>query len=213
VSGPAAIAAPLLFVVGMAREARILRGHGRILVGTDGLEAALEQRPAGVISFGLCGALDPGLRVGQLVAATAVATADGLIPTDETLTDQLQAAVGEFGAGPIAGSPVIVPGPTEKSALRQRTGAIAVDMESHEVARVAARAGVPFAVLRAVSDLADEALPLSAQAGFRPDGGVDVMAVIAGLARRPGELAALLRTARHAEAGFKALATAAARLG
>jgi len=213
VTGPAAVAAPLLFVVGMAREGRILRGQARVLVGTDGLEAALERRPAGVVSFGLCGALDPDLQIGQLVAATAVATADGLFPADETLTDQLRTALGELAAGPIAGSPVIVPGPLEKSALRQRTGAIAVDMESHEVVRAAAHAGVPFAVLRAVSDLADEALPLSAQAGFRPDGGVDVMAVIAGLARRPGELPALLRTARHAEAAFKALANAAARLG
>jgi nucleoside phosphorylase len=57
-----------------------------------------------------------------------------------------------------------------KRALRAETGALAVDMESHVAARVAARRGLPFAVVRVISDSADEALPPAAQIGMKPDG-------------------------------------------
>ena len=40
---------------------------------------------------------------------------------------------------------------------------------------------------------------------MRPDGGMDVMAVLAALARRPYELPALIRTALEAETAFRAL--------
>jgi adenosylhomocysteine nucleosidase len=213
VSGARAAAGSLLFVVGMRREAQILGPRRRVVVGTADLAAALRERPAGVVSFGLCGALAPELGVGQLAIATAVLTPEGKLPTDEALSQRLAGRLQGVARGLFAGSDVIVPDPTRKAALRERSGAIATDMESHVAARAAARAGVPFAVLRAISDRADEALPAAAQAGFRPDGSVDVAAVIAGLARRPAELPALLRTARNAGVAFKALERAATALG
>ena len=205
-------AGSLLFVVGMLREARILGSERRVIVGTDQLDAALADRPAGVVSFGLCGALAPELEVGDLVCATAVVTSEGEFAVDEALSSSLAQRLGRVSLGKVAGSDLIVPDPQAKSALGQGCSAIATDMESHKVARAAIRAGVPFAVLRAVSDRADESLPRSAQAGFRPDGTVDVLAVVAALARRPSELPALLRTARHAGMAFKALERAAAAL-
>ena len=42
-------------------------------------------------------------------------------------------------------------------------------------------------------------------AGMRPDGGMDVLAVICALAKRPYELPALIRTALEAETAFRAL--------
>jgi nucleoside phosphorylase len=202
----------LLFVVGMRREAQILGPGRRVVVGTADLDTALAERPAGVVSFGLCGALAPDLDIGQLVLATAVLTPVGELAADEALSDRLAAPLGRIMRGLFVGSAVIVPDPLRKSALRQSSGAIATDMESHLAAQAAARAGVPFAVLRAVSDRADEALPAAAQAGFRPDGSVDVAAVIAALARRPSELPGLLRTARHAGLAFAALRRAAESL-
>ncbi len=92
-----------------------------------------------------------------------------------------------------------------KLRLREATGAMAVDMESHIVAEAAARHGLPFAVARAISDASDRALPRAAQAGMAPDGRMDVMAVLKALAARPWELPALIRTGIEAEAGFRAL--------
>jgi hopanoid-associated phosphorylase len=196
----------------MRREAQILGPHRRAVIGTANLDAALAERPSGLVSFGLCGALAPELGVGQLAMATGVVTPEGKLATDEALSDRLATRLQGVARGLFAGSDVIVPDPPRKSALRQSSGAIATDMESHVAAQAAARAGVPFAVLRAVSDRADEALPAAAQAGFRPDGSVDVAAVIAALARRPSDLPGLLRTARHAGAAFAALRRAAETL-
>ena len=111
--------------------------------------------------------------------------------------------------GDIAGSETIIATAAAKSALRAASGAVAVDMESAAVARLAREAGIPFAVVRAVSDPAQRALPMAARAGFGADGVADIGAVLQALLRRPYELPALIRTAIEAEAGFSALKRAA----
>src|SRR3712207_2397214 len=54
----------------------------------------------------------------------------------------------------------------EKANLHSRTGAALVDLESLAVARVCRDHGRPFAVLRAVADPAERALPPAALAGL-----------------------------------------------
>jgi hypothetical protein len=89
--------------------------------------------------------------------------------------------------------------------LHASSGAIAVDMESHVAARFCAKHGLPLAVLRAVSDGADHALPPAAQRGMRADGSMDIGAVMRALAADPRQLPALIRTGLEAEKGFRAL--------
>ncbi len=78
-------------------------------------------------------------------------------------------------------------------------------MEGKIAARVAARHELPFATVRAISDRADHPLPPAALVGMRPDGSMAIGAVMASLARQPGQLPALVRTAWEAERGFRAL--------
>ena len=94
----------------------------------------------------------------------------------------------------------------DKDVLYQTTDAIAVDMESHIAARVAARHGLPFIAIRTISDTALETLPPAALVGMNPDGSMALGKVLASLARRPGQLPALIRTGRSAELAFKSLA-------
>jgi hypothetical protein len=108
-----------------------------------------------------------------------------------------------------AASDTIVGSAGEKAALREQTGAGAVDMESHLVARAAAMAGVPFAIVRVVSDPAHHDLPHAAKAGFRSDGGADLGKVVGALLRRPSEFPALVGIARAAGHAFRALEHAA----
>ena len=95
--------------------------------------------------------------------------------------------------------------PAAKVALQAETNAAAVDMESHIAARFAARHGLPLAVLRAISDSVDQTLPPAALVGMRPDGAMDLAAVLGALARNPRQLPALIRTGVEAEKGFAAL--------
>ncbi|WCM25649.1 phosphorylase [Sphingomonas sp. QA11] len=107
--------------------------------------------------------------------------------------------------GTIVGSDTIIASVAEKHTLHTTTNALAVDMESHIAARVAARHGLPFAIVRAISDTADHALPPAALVGMRPDGSMALGAVLASLARNPRQLPALIRTGRDAGHAFSAL--------
>ena len=200
--------AHVIAVTGLKREAAILAGPGIVTVAGGGDHARLEAEieaaaadAAGIISIGLGGALAEGLEPGQWVVGSSV----GEMETDRDWTLRLLAALSGARLGPIAGSDVMVTDAAAKAALHAATGALAVDMESHIAARVAQRHGLPFASARTISDGADRALPRAAQAGMRPDGAMDVSAVLGELAKRPWELPALIRTGVEAEAAFQAL--------
>lgn len=186
----------------------MLAGAGIVAIAGGGdrarLEAEIEAACAGatgIISIGLGGALDEGLKPGDWVIGSQV----GTIETDRDWTNRLLSKLPGARLGAVAGSDVMVVDAAAKARLHAATGALVVDMESHIAARVAGRLGLPFAVARTISDGADRALPRAAQAGMRPDGGMDVGAVIASLAQRPWELPALVRTGLEAEAAFGAL--------
>ena len=84
-----------------------------------------------------------------------------------------------------------------------RPAPLAVDMESHVAARVARRHRLPFAAARVVSDPAHRTLPPAARVAMKPDGRVDLPAVMRSLLAHPAQLPALIRTGRDAERGFR----------
>jgi Phosphorylase superfamily len=102
--------------------------------------------------------------------------------------------------GPLVGVPAPVADPDAKRALYFKTGAIAVDMESHIVADVAAAHKVPMAVIRVITDPAMRAVPQAALAAMRPNGTIDLLAMARSLLTKPRDLADLLRTALDARA-------------
>lgn len=217
----AAAGGAILVAAGMAFEARLARGAGvaaTLSGGTtlaDDLVRALHPGIVGIASFGLCGGLDPVLPPGTLVVASRVQDAAGggraWIP-DPDWSRRLLAALPQARHLPLAGSDRPLATAAAKARLRAETGAAAVDMESHRVARVAARHGLPFIVLRAVADPALRCLPRAALAGRREDGSLAPAAVLGALLRHTGELPALLRVAADAAAARRALARGRARL-
>ena len=201
----------ILVATGLLREARIIGRPGVVAIAGGGNAARLEQAleeaitlgahrsgspVRALLSSGVAGALDPALRPGDLVIGS-----DGTPELIAALRRALPRAV----SGGIAGSDRAAATVEQKLALRGRSDAIAVDMESHVAARVAARHALPFAVVRAISDGAMDVLPPAALAGMRPDGAMAIGAVLRSLARDPRQIAALMRTARDAERGFRAL--------
>jgi hopanoid-associated phosphorylase len=210
----------ILVVVGMTREEKIVGAETPVLVGggdalrlAASLEVELSEGLAGVISFGLCGALDPALKVGDLVIGEAVTDPQVFYEADRAWTDRIAAALPDAVRGRFARAEQPVADAAEKAALREATGALAVDLESFPVARLAHQHRTPFAVVRAVSDAADRALPHAAQVGLGPDGRPAIGRVLASLRDHPFQIGALIRTALEAEDGFHALERARAALG
>jgi adenosylhomocysteine nucleosidase len=153
---------------------------------------------SGIISTGFACALNDA-QVGDLLLGTEI-VGDPLpvrhqpLPCAAEWASRAVQIAKEAGLEVIAGrfvsrSHVVCRG-EEKRALAAETGAIAVDMESAALAKVARDAAVPFAVVRAVSDRRDEDLPLDFNLFLRPTGWI-----AGGIAclLRPSSLAGLSR--------------------
>ncbi|HEY5107106.1 MAG TPA: hypothetical protein VII73_10105 [Caulobacteraceae bacterium] len=203
----------MIAVVGMATEARIIAGPGLLVIISGGrpeslsgkFDQALADRRPAILSFGLCGALDGALKPGDLLIGTGAVIKDRRVQTDVAWTDRLARSLPQARRAEFAGTDAFIVDALGKAALRATSGAAAVDTESHVAARFAERTGAPFAIVRAVSDPANRTLPNAAQVGLRADGRADLAAVLASLARNPGQLPSLLRVALEARAGLSAL--------
>jgi hopanoid-associated phosphorylase len=206
---------PILAVTGLARESRIAAGAGVEVVCSGSDPARLRSRLDGltarryraVISFGIAGALDPALRPGDVVVATEIVSDGGAWPVAPPLARALTDRLGgiEAVSARVAGVDAPLMDAAAKGAMRDKTGAAAVDMESHVAARFAAAADLPLGVLRVISDPADRRLPPLAAHALTPDGRVDFFAVLAGLVRDPAQIPLLMQAGRDAGAAFAAL--------
>lgn len=197
---------PVLIVTGLLQEAQIAAGPGMTVICSSSdprqLRALLTvfdpTTIRGVISFGIAGGLDPSLQSGDVVVATEILAADtrwlaGLVLNEEQIAS---VALGRRRVvrGGLAGVEEVVAARSTKAALRSATGAAAVDMESHIAAAYAAKASLPFAALRVISDPASSALPPLAMAAIKPNGDIDLRKVLRGVARNPMALRALVST-------------------
>lgn len=173
--------------------------------------AIATERPCGLISFGVAGALRAGLRIGDPVVGSSVITAAGeRFASDEPGSRRL-ALVTEAQLAEVLGVERLMAELADKQAAG--AGALIVDMESQLAARAAQAEGLPLLVLRVVSDEAGHTLPPAAHVAMSADGGVDLAAVLLSLARNPGQISALLRTGRHAGRAFRRLAELRQALG
>lgn len=216
---------PAAAVTGLAAEARIARRIGWRAVAAGGDAERTRQAMAqlvadgvgALVSFGICGGLDAALGSGALILPQAVASEDGRHRrVDAALRGALAAALTRAGiaalAGDILGAARAADTPSRKAELNRRSGAIAVDLESHLVADAAAAAGLPFAVLRAVADPAERALPPAALIGLDAAGRPALGRILLSVAGQPGQLPALLQLACDTRRALGALRRAAEAL-
>ncbi|HET9017977.1 MAG TPA: hypothetical protein VFN46_00225 [Acetobacteraceae bacterium] len=195
--------APLMpgLVTGLPAEARVAAPLGAVEAGGGlpaGAAAAAGRLVAGgataLVSFGLCGGLDPSLRAGTLLVPRRVRDGAEEFPTDASLSS----ALGGWSCEALAAAGAPVASRAAKRALFLASGAGGVDLESGAVARVAARHGLPFAVLRAVCDPATLDLPPLALVALDAGGRIRLRPMAASLLGRPGQIGALVTLARDA---------------
>jgi hopanoid-associated phosphorylase len=210
---------PVIAVTCLSFEARVAAGPGiSVLCGTaqryiDKLESAVRSGGSGIISIGIAGGLAPGLAPGDWVVASGVVTDGMRIPTDGAWSQRLLSALPSAVYADISGSDTPVVARDDKQTLHKADGTVAVDMESHIAARIAARYGVPFAACRVIIDPAERTLPPAALVGMRDDGRADVMAVVRSLCQQPRQVFALLRVVADLRAARSALFRGRRRLG
>jgi adenosylhomocysteine nucleosidase len=196
-SSPAAVIA----VTSLLLEARIASGPGvSVICGhasqlVTRLQVAIGQGALGIISFGVAGGLAPLLAAGDWVIGSGVRTEYDRYPADGPWSHRLLEAIPGSVHAEIAGVDAPIAQSSEKIRLYARTGAKAVDMESHIAARIAARYNIPFAICRTIIDSADRDLPPAAVVGLRHDGTPDMPAISRSVMGQPSQIPALVRTA------------------
>jgi nucleoside phosphorylase len=209
----------VLVATGTTQEAATLRSPSLVVIagGGDaaGLRAKLEAavvEAAGIISFGMAGALADGLAIGDWVVGDRLTGAVER-DCDPAWRDALLVALPRARAGTVYADGRMIDTVAGKRALAARHHALAVDMESHVVATVAAANGLPFAIARCISDGPNHALPHAITVAMRPDGGLDLPTMLRSLAGRPGQVVDIARTTVGFAKAMRELKRGAARLG
>jgi adenosylhomocysteine nucleosidase len=182
----------------------VVTGMGTRLAG-EGIDRLLSAlTPSHVLVVGITGAVDDETPIGTVIRpARVIDHATGREHAHHPL------GPGE-AEGALWTSDVITPA-SELPALRAQ-GVVALDMETAAIAQACEAQGVPWSVVRAISDRAtdgsvdDDVFHLA-----RADGRPDPAAVARYLARHPARIPGLLRMGRDASLAARKAATAAIR--
>ena len=192
-------------VTGLKFEAALLHAaaqrHGEApLIAIAGLGAGraaqaarllVRQGATHLLSFGLAAGLDPTLKPGMTIVATGVQGITGTQFCDGNWAARLAAAM-QGRPGTVAHAAEIAATVADKARLAA-SGAIAADMESAGVLEVAAITKVPVAVLRVISDTADQPLPSAALLAMDSNGNLRPGLVAAAVIGAPWELPGVIR--------------------
>ena len=199
-------------------------GRGSVRLASIGLRAALCESRWGqlldgfgaplVVSAGVCGALDPRLRPGDLVIPDRVIDTAGMAhPLAATHHRAAAARAGATAAtGPLVTTREVVATPEAKASLFARSGAVAVDMESAVIAARAAQSGYPALVVRAVSDDAGQSLPPELTRLVTQEGRLRLAGALALSVTRPSMLAGAFELRQQTRQALRAVARMLAAL-
>lgn len=190
-------------------------GQAKAKTATDLL---IEQyAPDIIINFGFAGAVTNLPQVGDLMIAEQVVSYDGGLAAKPeqipaALADHLLALIRQnagnystFRSTFITAAQI-----TEKAGLgpviAKNFCHPVLEMESAAVAAAAAKATVPFAAVRAISDAADEELEFSIDQFTDNEMNISIIKVLATVARKPTIIPQLLRLAKNARIAGENLA-------
>jgi nucleoside phosphorylase len=139
----------------------------------------------GVVNIGFTGALHRQMATGDAVLVSQIqclhydragvpgVTAEAITPDDGfARTAKLAATAAALGRheGVLLSAPAVVATAADKQRLGQRSGALAVDMESYNIACVAQAYHLPFFPLRTIFDTLADELPMPAAMLTTADG-------------------------------------------
>lgn len=159
-------------------------GVGKVNAAICAQTMILKYAPDMIINIGVAGGLSPELGTGDIAVADSVVEHDmdttplgepagyigGLdrvyIDCDKTMADRLFKAASEIDGlivrrGVIASGDQFIASSEQRSRIIDNFGAIAAEMEGASIGHVCAMSGVPFGVIRAISDGANGESPMS----------------------------------------------------
>jgi nucleoside phosphorylase len=158
-----------------------------------------------IISSGLCGGLSTRYRVGQIIAPKRVGTLRDAnrLATAAPLAD-LAERQGATVVETLLTADHIIDSEAEKARLSQF--ADVVDMESFHIVHEFSLEAAPVTVIRAISDAANETLPLDFSKVLTASGQVKVAPMVKELVSRPTRIPHLIQFAKQSREAARNLA-------
>ena len=168
------------------------------------------------MSWGCAAALSPNLKMGDLVLAESLISSDGqeisVNATWHQHTKNILSADFTAYKGALLASEKVVSTAQEKHEIFEKTGAIALDMESGAIAKVATHYALPFLVIRTIADPASMDLPNALENALNDNGEVAVSRILKSLVLNPKELPHLIQIGQYFQIAKKTLANVAKHL-
>jgi adenosylhomocysteine nucleosidase len=172
-----------------------------------------------LISWGCAAALSASLRPGDLILADELIDTEGCrdtkfcVSTDwHNYTKEMLAPFVVVHTGRLAESKSIVASSTKKKQLHSTKGAVALDMESIAVARVAREHTLPFLAIRVIADPVNMNLPRAIDYSLNERGEIVLGKLLLFLFLHPVELPGLIKLGLHFNAAKKTLKSIAGHL-
>ncbi len=180
------------------KEPTVFPEFDRVELYTVGIRAVRlpqlsEGDVSGIVLAGIGGALDPALRVGDVVIDQGGAN---------------KPVAHRFRSGRIHSSDLLIATPARKAELFRATGAGVVEMEGAVVRRLAESLGAEFVGIRAISDTGGEALEPAVLAMVDELGRPKASKLVVTLLRRPGLVTQLLRLRKNSRIAAEQLGKA-----
>ncbi|WP_230537138.1 hypothetical protein [Teredinibacter turnerae] len=173
---------------------------------TNAAESLIAGGADALLSFGISGALDTSLCSGQVMSIVQVIqVSDNITYSCNSLTSHYPTATQLCVSNPVIHA-------ADKLALAANWSAHTVDMESSAVAAVAQHARKPFFCMRVVCDQAEDNLPAELVPLLGENSGVNPLALIASVVKRPTLLTDLFMLNRKYRIALRSLSAVGSEL-
>jgi len=210
---------PIGVITALESEAKCLQGVANTNhfininsgIGPDaantGAQSAFDAGCRSLVSFGYAGALNTGLKPGDLLVGVSVSNGNLTLESEPLMVSQLTSVL-KSGSDLVAlessllSTSAITDTVSEKASRRAEGAWDAVDMESYSIASVAAQQNLPFLIVRAVLDTAVMELPAEINSLIDTNGLTRPAAALAAVVNNPkliSDLAILARNRRKAD--------------
>jgi len=180
----------------------------------EALAAAATQRLLqhdidALISWGVAGAIDPELKVGDMLISETVFYRDKKFTSSlswfNNIIKELQSKFSNVRSGLIVSNTEICSSIENKQSLYKNTGAVAVDMESGAIAEIAYSKKIDFITIRAISDDANTIIPGVVLNNTDPLGRPDLFPFLFSCIKQPGQIIDLFKLAKRYKKALSSL--------
>lgn len=164
-------------------------------------ELLLAQGATRLISWGCAAALSETLKPGDLVLADTLIDAEGaqidITPDWHRYTKNLLSTSLQIHTGSLIESNRIVATSQDKKHLHIKTGAVALDMETIAIAKVARQHKLPFLAIRVIADPVNMDLPKAINHSLNNEGDIMLGKLLLFIVLHPAELPGLIKLGLH----------------